>query len=271
MTHEPSSRPSARLSPTVSVFRAPAGPVHFPEASEHRLRVHASRPVAGVCGVQRFVYQRGDVDVVPPGMVDSWFGEEEGESLVITLPRPLLQRAADEMGRARADLAPRCLVRDPRIEHIAWALDAEREAGGPNGLLYAEALGLALAFHLLGGYASAAGGSFPESRTLSSNERRRVLGHIEAHIDQNLSLTHLAAVAGMSTSHFKTLFRRSMGVPVHEYVVQRRVERAKGLLQQGKLPAGEIALASGFAHQSHMARCMRRVLGVTPTQLRALE
>lgn len=271
MPHEPSLTPSARLAPTVSVFRAPAGPVHFPEASEYRVRVHASLPVAGACGVQRFTYQRGDVDLVPPGMVDTWFGERESESLVITLPRTLLQRAADEMGRARADLAPRCLVRDPRIEHIAWALDAERDAGGPNGLLYAEALGLALAFHLLGGYAPPAGAPSPESRRLSSNERHRVLRHIEEHLDQNLSLTHLAAVAGMSTSHFKTLFRRSMGVPVHEYVVQRRVAHAKGLLQQAKLSAGEIALASGFAHQSHMARCMRRILGVTPTQLRAVD
>ena len=45
----------------------------------------------------------------------------------------------------------------------------------------------------------------------------------------------------------------------------RRVERARTLLQRGGLSAGEVALEAGFSHQSHMARCMRRVLGVTPS------
>jgi AraC family transcriptional regulator len=51
---------------------------------------------------------------------------------------------------------------------------------------------------------------------------------------------------------------------VHEYVMRRRVERARALLVAAAMPAGQVALAAGFAHQSHMARWMRRVLGVTP-------
>jgi AraC family transcriptional regulator len=54
---------------------------------------------------------------------------------------------------------------------------------------------------------------------------------------------------------------------VHRYVVRRRVERARTLLLQGELKASEVALASGFAHQSHMARWMRRELGLTPSEL----
>jgi AraC family transcriptional regulator len=71
----------------------------------------------------------------------------------------------------------------------------------------------------------------------------------------------------VSASHFKTLFKRSTGLPVHEYVIQRRVERAKALLLRGELPASQVALEAGFAHQSHMARSMRRVLGVTPSSI----
>jgi AraC family transcriptional regulator len=71
----------------------------------------------------------------------------------------------------------------------------------------------------------------------------------------------------LSTAHLKTLFRRSMGLPVHAYVIQRRVERAKLLLLRGELPASQVALEAGFAHQSHMARHMRRLLGVTPAVL----
>jgi AraC family transcriptional regulator len=56
-------------------------------------------------------------------------------------------------------------------------------------------------------------------------------------------------------------------MPVHQYVVQRRVERARTLLLQGKLNASQIALDTGFAHQSHMAHWMGRLLGVTPREL----
>jgi AraC family transcriptional regulator len=60
---------------------------------------------------------------------------------------------------------------------------------------------------------------------------------------------------------------RLIGVPVHQYVIQRRVERARTLLLQGKLNASQIALDTGLAHQSHMAHWMGRPLGVTPREL----
>jgi AraC family transcriptional regulator len=185
---------------------------------------------------------------------------------VLQLSPALLRRAAEDMGLDpdRAGLEPRHQFRDPQIEHIAWALDAERRAGYPSGLLYTESLGLALAVHLLGRYLT----PLRLPRGLSKPQLRRVTAYIEDYLDQNLSLARLAAVAGVSASHLKTLFKRSTGLPVHTYVVQRRVERAKALLVRGELPASQVALAAGFAHQSHMARCMRRVLGVTPTAVR---
>jgi AraC family transcriptional regulator len=270
---------SPTLSPRIEDLRAPPGPIQMAAAAEHRVRIHTGAPARGTCGRQSFVSTRGHIDLVPAGTSEEWIGEEHTECLVLTLPRALVQHAAGELGRdPHAAFTARCMLRDPRIEHIAWALDAERSAGGPHGLLYAEALGLALAFHLLGAYASGEGpvgegagaplvpAGCPR-RGLSPSERRRLMGYIEDHLDQNLSLSTLARVIDKSPSHLKALFRRSMGLPVHEYVIQRRVERAKTLLLQAELPAAEIALASGFAHQSHMARCMRRVLGLTPTAL----
>jgi len=125
-------------------------------------------------------------------------------------------------------------------------------------------LGLALSVHLLARYRAPV-----EPRAgLSVQQLRRVSDHIEAHLDQRLSLAQLARVAGVSASHFKTLFKRSTGLPAHAYVIQRRVERARVLLARGDLPASQIALEVGFSHQSHMARHMRRILGVTPASFR---
>jgi AraC family transcriptional regulator len=180
----------------------------------------------------------------------------------------LLRSAAEGIGLDpdRATLAPRFQLKDPRIEHIGWALKAELESGYPSDRLYAESLGMALAAHLLRHYAPSR--LLPKrGHGLSKRQLRRVIDHIEEHLDQSLSLADLAAAAGVSASHFKVLFKQSLGVPAHQYVVQRRVERAKVLLLQGRLAMSQVALEAGFAHQSHMARCMRRVLGVTPTDV----
>jgi AraC family transcriptional regulator len=120
---------------------------------------------------------------------------------------------------------------------------------------------MALAVYLLGRDAA----PIMLGRGLTLAQLRRVTAYIEDHLDQDLSLARLAEVAGVSASHLKILFRRSLGLPVHAYIVQRRVERAKALLLRGELPVRQVALEAGFAHRSHLARWMRRLLGVTPT------
>jgi AraC family transcriptional regulator len=255
--------PRPRIGLRVDLRTTSPGEVELQALPDHLLKVHAGPPVRGACRSHRFLYARGDVDIFPAGFSDVWHEEQASTSLVLRLSPSLLRRAAEEMGLDpdRAGLEPRHQFRDPQIEHVAWALDAERRAGYPGGLLYTESLGLALAVHLLGRYPAPLG----TRGGLSKTQLRRVTAYIEDHLDQDLSLDRLANVVGLSASHLKTLFRRSTGLPVHEYVVQRRVERAKALLLRGELPASQVALEAGFAHQSHMARWMRRVLGVTPT------
>ncbi|MFP2905628.1 helix-turn-helix domain-containing protein [Pyxidicoccus sp. 3LFB2] len=255
--------PRPRLGLRVEFETAGPGEMSIEATPDHRLKLHVGTPLRGACRFHRFVYTQGDIDICPAGESDVWHTQDAGASVLVWLPPALLRRAAEDMGMDpdRAGLEPRHQFRDPQIEHIAWALDADRKAGNPGGLLYTECLGLALSVRLLGQYPA----PLERERGLSKPQLRRVTEYIEAHLDQNLSLARLAGVAGVSASHLKTLFKRSTGLPVHEFVVQRRVERARTLLQAGALSAGEVALEAGFSHQSHMARCMRRVLGVTPS------
>ena len=254
----------ARLGLRVDLLTTPPGQIELPALPDHRLKIHAGAPVSGACRTERFRYTRGDVDLFPAGMADVWQVDEADIALIVYVSPALLRRAAEDVGLDpdRTGLEFRHQLRDPQIEHIAWALDAERKAGNPGGLLYAESLGLALAIHLLGRYPARAESG--HSHGLSPRQLRRLKAHVEEHLDDDLSLDQLAAVVGVSASHLKTLFKRSTGLPVHEYVVQRRVERARALLLEGQLPASQVALEAGFAHQSHMARWMRRILGVTP-------
>ena len=204
---------------------------------------------------------------MPVGAYDECVQDDPSSTVELHLPVSLIRVAAEELGLdpASAALEPRFCFRDPQIERVAWALEAEHRAGSRTNLLYRESLGLALAVRLLTRYRGPSSGV--RDPGLSSPQLARVTAWIEEHLAADVSLLRLARVAGVSAPHFRVLFKRSMGVPVHEYVVQRRVERARALLVRGGLPASQIAVEAGFSHQSHMARCMRRVLGVTPTQL----
>ena len=78
----------------------------------------------------------------------------------------------------------------------------------------------------------------------------------------------MAAIAHLSVYHFARQFKAATGVPPHQYVILRRVERARQLLQDGALPLAEVAACAGFSDQSQFSQHFKRVLGVTPGQFR---
>ncbi|NUP05480.1 MAG: helix-turn-helix transcriptional regulator [Polyangiaceae bacterium] len=256
-----------RIPISVELRATPAGVIRHAASSDHYINVHAGEPVRVACHANtvRSIRARGDVSLLPAGTSDEWVEDDEAHAVVLRLPSSLVRIAAQDMGMDpdHVSIEPLHHVRDPQIEHIAWALEAERRADNENGQLYRESLGMALAVHLLARYRRV---QRPRSG-LAREQLQRVTEYIEANVDRDLSLLRLARVAGVSASHFKTLFKRSMGVAAHEYVIQRRVERARSLLVESELPASQVALEAGFSHQSHMARCMRRVLGVTPASV----
>lgn len=212
----------------------------------------------------------GDLDIVPADTKSSWETKQAGSLLVMIVPRLLLQSVAAqlELDPSQVELADRFQLRDPQIEHIGWALKADIEAGGSGGRLFRESLGVALATRLLQRHNVRSLPMRDPRGGLSTTKLKHLVTHIEDNLESDLSLAEIAAVADMSVSHLKTLFRRSTGVPVHQYILRRRVERAKELLQEDALSITQIAFATGFAHQSHLARHMRKILGTTPAALR---
>jgi AraC family transcriptional regulator len=98
----------------------------------------------------------------------------------------------------------------------------------------------------------------------------RVHEFVEAHLEENISIHVLAAVAGLSTYHFARAFKRSEGMTPHHYVVQCRIRRTQKLLASTDLPVSEIAGVVGFADQSHCTRRFREHVGITPGRYRWL-
>ena len=97
---------------------------------------------------------------------------------------------------------------------------------------------------------------------------RRVKEYIDAHLDMHVDIATLANIAGFSMFHFARAFKRSEGVTPHSYLLERRVERARKLLASTNLSFSEIARASGFSDQGHLARHFRRRFGVSPSTFR---
>ena len=88
--------------------------------------------------------------------------------------------------------------------------------------------------------------------------------------DGEITVMQLAAACGLSGHHFSRAFRHSTGVAPHQWLLQRRIEKAKQLLRQSRLPLSEVAAVCGFAHQSHFTRAFARLVGVSPGRWRRL-
>jgi len=95
-------------------------------------------------------------------------------------------------------------------------------------------------------------------------QMKRLTELIEDRLDGELRLSVLAGECGLSTSHFSRSFKRSFGVPVHRYVMQRRVERAKSLMKNSVMSLTEIALQSGFSDQASFSRTFGGMIGAPP-------
>lgn len=103
---------------------------------------------------------------------------------------------------------------------------------------------------------------------LTAWQCRRVLQHIEANLAEPLRNRGLASLVDYSEFHFNVAFRNSVGASPHEFIIRRRIERARQLMLSTDLPLCGIASECGLADQAHLSRLFRRVVGETPAAWR---
>ena len=155
-------------------------------------------------------------------------------------------------------------VTDAAIANYADTFRAELAADAPNGLLYAETLTIGLALHLLANY-GVAKPKVPAPRgKLTSFQLRSVVDFIRSQLDTDVSLIALAECAHISPFHFARLFRATLGLPPHQFVLRLRLQRATRLITAGQLTLAQIAIECGFHDQPHFTRAFHRVFRMTP-------
>jgi AraC family transcriptional regulator len=128
-----------------------------------------------------------------------------------------------------------------------------------------------LALHLLRNHSSLGRGSRQKvgrEGDFSKRALRQATDYINDNLARKLTLAEIAGVAHMSPHHFTRSFKAATGLSPHQYVIHKRVDRAKTLLSDTRLTVADVAAAVGFSNPSHLATHVRRVLGVSPGALR---
>jgi AraC family transcriptional regulator len=209
----------------------------------------------------------GDVFFCPAHVTTAVRCEKAYESILLCLSPTFFSRAAGDPGRVNLnEAAPAIMRKDSFVQRVVTSLaDEVGREGSAGGELFASSLATALGVHLSREYTSGPGPHKTVAR-LPDDELARLDRHITRNLDTPLTLDRLASVVGRSRFHFARLFKASTGVTPHQYVIRRRVERARELLRAGGVIA-EVAVAVGFASQSHLTAHVRRAFGCTPGQL----
>jgi AraC family transcriptional regulator len=158
---------------------------------------------------------------------------------------------------------------DERVSRITLELAREAMHRLPNGLVYAQGLSVALIGLLQHSHVDAPAVAEPRWGQLGVAQQRRLVEMIRQELATDLSLSRLADAVGLSVYHFARLFKATFGITPHRYVQDRRLDAAVKALQSDRRSAiADVALACGFASQSHMTELMRRRLQITPRALR---
>lgn len=207
----------------------------------------------------------GTVRVLPANARTWAYWQTEHQFIMLAFePDLLVRQIADTRDVNFVELLPLVNPSDPLIYSIGSALKAELESGGLGGRLYVDAMTIALMAHLLRHYSVQNYLAPTVVNGLPKRLLKQVVNYIHDHLDQDLTLETLAAIAHMSSSYFSRLFKQSTGLSPHQYVIQCRVDRGKQLLLQRKLSIAEIAYSLGFTHQSHFSHHFKRLVGHTP-------
>lgn len=258
----------------VEHYRLRAGELPEHEHREHLLLLSmsgCSGEMRTAGGLRASAQARGGVCLIPSGEPFSTRVGGDAEALGIYLDPGLVERAAREADPAgRFEVVARANARDPLVSRVGMALLAEMDAAAPGARLYAESLANVLAVHVLRNYTAAGAEPRGFRGGLSGRRLRRVLSYIEENHERDLTLEDLAGEAAMSTFHFAREFKRATGTTPHQHLIRLRVERAKALLAESRLPLAEVGLRTGFSHQSHFTRLFRRLTGTTPQSYRLM-
>lgn len=250
---------------TESAIAHPSLIYHLTRPTEVTRRIEGTKGEKALIGPRRICLTPGDANT-------SWHHSGHPEILQVYLRRSIYESAVSEIygcDTASAELVPRFAISDPLLEQLAIAIvNALRDGTSEDGL-YIDAISHMMAAHLARAHSTR---SRPmrviPAKPISGWKMRRLVDYIEDNLEGDLSLHALAAEVEISPLYLARAFRAAVGQSPHQYVLTRRIERARELLRNTDLSVVDVALACGFSSQSHLAHWFVRQVGVAPAAYR---
>jgi AraC family transcriptional regulator len=172
--------------------------------------------------------------------------------------------------RTKGLVSPSLGSHDRVMYGLASALLDQVERANERSALFVDHIALAFYAHIMRAYGTA---SVPDDATpggLSPWQLRRVLEFLGAHINGDPTIAELARECGLSSGYFARAFRKTTRVTPHQWLIRKRVDRARELLLENGPRLADIALACGFVDQSHFSRVFARLEGNSPGRWRQL-
>jgi AraC family transcriptional regulator len=187
---------------------------------------------------------------------------------IAILSNEVLEQVGQGTRYLRPELQTHEVLKDSTLRGLMEILLSEKQASFRSGLFFLDSITTTLASYLLRHYSAASAVFENSTGGLAPSVLRRSIEFIQTHLEGNLRLSDLAQEAKISTSHLVRSFRQSTGKTPYQYLLHQRIERARSLMRDHQTSLTEVALASGFADQHHLARVFRRITGVTPSSYR---
>ena len=194
--------------------------------------------------------------------------EDSAKFAVIQLQDEVFEPVRQEIRHRQVDLQAHDILHDSTLRRFLKILLREKRSAFQSGVLFLDSIAIAMASYLVRHYSVASSTDKGFTGGMTPSVLRRCIEFMETHLERDLQLSELAREAGISTSHFIRSFRQSTGKTPHQYLIRRRIERAKTVMNDERVSLTEVALASGFADQHHLSRIFRRITGMTPSTYR---
>lgn len=189
------------------------------------------------------------------------------DSVNYFLPRKMLDTIADDADASRISglrFTPGVGVMDFVVEQLTRLLLPAFDNPDQVSQLFADHISHALGSHIAQAYGGMKSVVASRRGGLATWQERRAKELMSENLQGDISTADLARECSLSAGHFARAFRHTTGLSPHQWLLRRRIDKAHGLLRDGRLSLVEIARVCGFADQSHFTKTYTRLCGISP-------
>ncbi|MEJ6395986.1 AraC family transcriptional regulator [Gymnodinialimonas sp. 2305UL16-5] len=260
----------------VDIFRIRQPPGHYPDAPVNQYvmqfnvgpTVNADADVG--LGLKAIPMRRGELVIAPPNTSADYQTSTSLDFISFGLPINFVDAAAAHLNIERFSVEPLLgyAVQDHVIRHLIQDIWREACRDLSKGALFIDASLMSLSNQLVGLASKGRPRPAPSRHKLSSSDFAMLCEYIDSNIDTNVRMASLARLTGMPDHKFARAFKATTGKSPHQWVIDRRLDRAEQFLGKSRISLAEIAYACGFSSQAHMTTLFSERRGVTPAEYR---